>query len=66
MATAAISILVPVGGTPMNSHSWVPRPAMRSATVSPSAMISSIVQRRSRKPDYIMARPFLEASSPVP
>ena len=38
---------LPLGGAPMNGRSFVPRPVIRAQTLSPSAIISSMVRLKS-------------------
>jgi hypothetical protein len=40
MPNHVTSILLPIGGTSMNSPRWVARVVQRAATISPSAMMS--------------------------
>jgi hypothetical protein len=44
-----MAIYFPVGAIPLRSPLWAPRQDQRAITISPSAMMSSIVKRRSCK-----------------
>src|SRR6266545_730362 len=52
----------PVGGIPMNSPRWVPCTLLNAPTMSPSATIRSVVNRRSGKAPMSMRNSFLNPS----